>query len=243
MLRERRTCLRGGRLKAGRLLKGLRTWLTHGEPELRPTAPVEGRRQTGSIEPKVSFSLIGLSIRLGVDELAKLPGATLPKRKGGSGVSALLGRCWGMLLVEKGLERERVGRLEERLRLRRMLADCCRGEGETSDLLRQLQEARCICGRGGEVFRRRQEIVGLLIRGYHLHGRRRGKGDLVDEVRLLVGKRRDVHVIDARRRRRHGRGGAFNVHWRGAHVVFRKVSLAMLSTEAIGTYTFRPWEE
>lgn len=95
-------------------------------------------------------------------------------------------------------------------------------ESEISDLLRQLQEARCICGRGGEVFRRRQEIVGLLIRGYHLHGRRRGKGDLVDEVRLLVGKRRDVHVIviDARRRRRHGRGGAFNVHGWGAHVVF-----------------------
>jgi hypothetical protein len=68
------------------------------------------------MEPKVSFSLIGLSIRLGVDELAKSPGATLPKRKGGRGVSALLGR-WGMLLVEKGLERARVGRLEERLRL------------------------------------------------------------------------------------------------------------------------------
>ena len=109
--------MRGGRLKGGRLLKGLRTWPTHGEPEFRPTAPVEGRRHAGSIEPKVSFSLIGLSIRLGVDELAKLPGATLPKRKGGSGVSALLGRCWGMLLVEKGLERLRVGRLEERLRL------------------------------------------------------------------------------------------------------------------------------
>jgi hypothetical protein len=128
MLSERRTCLRGGRLKAVRLLLGLRTWLTHGEPELRPKAPVEGRRHAGSIEPKVSFSLIGLSIRLGVDELAKLPGATLPKRKGGSGVSALLGRCWGMLLVEKGLERERVGRLEERLRLGRMLANCCSSE-------------------------------------------------------------------------------------------------------------------
>jgi len=34
---------------------------------------------------------MGLSIRLGVDELAKAAVATLPKRKGGSGVSALLG--------------------------------------------------------------------------------------------------------------------------------------------------------
>jgi hypothetical protein len=101
--------------------------------------------------------------------------------------------------------------------------------------LRQLQEARCICGRGGEVFRRRQEIVGLLVRGYHLYGRRRGKGDLVDEVRLLVGKRRDVHVIDARRRRGHGRGGAFDVHWWSAHVVFPGVSFALLATR-IGSH-------
>jgi len=52
----------------------------------------EVRRGGGSIEPKVSFSPMGLSIRLGVDELAKSAVATLPKRKGGSGVSALLGR-------------------------------------------------------------------------------------------------------------------------------------------------------
>ena len=201
----------------------------HGEPELRLTAPVEGRRHAGSIEPKVSFSLIGLSIRLGVDELAKLPGATLPKRKGGSGVSALLGLCWGMLLVEKGLERARVGRLEERLRLGIMLDECCRAERETNCLLRQLQEAGSLCGRSGEVFRRRQEIVGLLVRGNHFYGRRRGKSDLVDKVRLFVGKRRDVHVVDARRRRGHGRSGAFNVHWWGAHVVFPKVSLGILA--------------
>lgn len=53
--------------------------------------PAEVRRGGGSIEPKVSFSPMGLSIRLGVDELAKFAGATLPKRKGGRGVSALLG--------------------------------------------------------------------------------------------------------------------------------------------------------
>lgn len=46
----------------------------------------------GSIEPKVSFSAIGLSIKLGVDELERLEGATFPKRKGGNGFSALLGR-------------------------------------------------------------------------------------------------------------------------------------------------------
>ena len=193
----------------------------HGEPELRLTAPVEGRRHAGSIEPKVSFSLIGLSIRLGVDELAKLPGATLPKRKGGSGVSALLGLCWGMLLVEKGLERARVGRLEERLRLTRMLDGCCRAERETNCLLRQLQEAGSLCGRSGEVFRRRQEIVGLLVRGNHFYGRRRGKSDLVDKVRLFVGKRRDVHVVHATGRgRRDGRGGAFKFHRRGVQLVF-----------------------
>jgi hypothetical protein len=51
----------------------------------------EVRRGGGSIEPKVSFSPMGLSIRLGVDELPKSAVATLPKRKGGNGVSALLG--------------------------------------------------------------------------------------------------------------------------------------------------------
>jgi hypothetical protein len=61
------------------------------------------------------------------------------------------------------------------------------------------------------------------------------KGDLVDEVRLLVGKRRDVHVIDARRRRGHGRGGAFDVHWWSAHVVFPGVSFALLATR-IGSH-------
>ena len=92
MLRERRICLRGGRLKVGRPLEALRTWPAHGEPELRPMGAAEVRRGGGSIEPKVSFSPMGLSIRLGVDELAKSAVATLPKRKGGSGVSALLGR-------------------------------------------------------------------------------------------------------------------------------------------------------
>jgi hypothetical protein len=80
--------------------------------------PAEVRRGGGSIEPKVSFSPMGLSIRLGVDELAKFAGATLPKRKGGSGVSALLG-LWGTLLVEaNGFVRRRLGRLTGRLRLR-----------------------------------------------------------------------------------------------------------------------------
>jgi hypothetical protein len=74
-----------------RSLEALRTWPAHGEPELRLMGPAVGRRW-GSIEPNVSFSPIGLSIRLGVEELPKSTVATLPKRKGGSGVSALLGR-------------------------------------------------------------------------------------------------------------------------------------------------------
>jgi hypothetical protein len=57
----------------------------------------EVRRGGGSIEPKVSLSPIGLSIRLGVDELAKSEVATLPKRKGGKGVSALFGLCGTLL--------------------------------------------------------------------------------------------------------------------------------------------------
>ncbi len=41
---------------------------------------------------KESFSAMGLSLRLGVDELLRLDCATFPKRKGGSEFSALLGR-------------------------------------------------------------------------------------------------------------------------------------------------------
>jgi hypothetical protein len=125
-----------------------------------------------------------------------------------------------------------------------MLANCCRVESETNGVLRQLQEAGCLCGfcgRGGQVFGRRQVILRLLHRSYHFHGRRRGKSDLVDEVRLFVRKRRDVHVVDTRRRRGHGRCGAF--HWWGVHVVFPGVSFAKLAMEAIGTYTCRPLEE
>lgn len=91
MLSERRICFLGGRLNAGRPLEGLRTWPPHGEPEFLFAAPTEGRRGGGSME-KESFSAMGLSLRLGVDELLRLDCATFPKRKGGREFSALLGR-------------------------------------------------------------------------------------------------------------------------------------------------------
>lgn len=101
----------------GRPLEALRTWPAHGEPELRPAGPAEVRRGGGSIEPKVSLSPIGLSIRLGVDELANSAVATFPKRKGGSGVSALCGLCGTLLVDANGFVRRRLGRVTGRLRL------------------------------------------------------------------------------------------------------------------------------
>jgi len=96
---------RCGRGKAGRLAEGLRTWPVEGEPFARLMLLSDGLRAGGSIEapPDGVAASTGDSVKpsskLGVDEDAKSLVATLPNRKGGSEVSAVLGRC-GMLLVE-----------------------------------------------------------------------------------------------------------------------------------------------
>lgn len=59
---------------------------------------------------------VKLSNKLGVEEHERPFVATLPKRKAGSEVSALAGRC-GMLLVENPLCRDNEGRVAGRLRL------------------------------------------------------------------------------------------------------------------------------
>lgn len=87
---------------------------------LRLAAPIDVLRGGGSMEPKISFSAMGDtavgSTKLGVDEHVRPDVATLPKRNGGSGVSALCGRWW-ILFAEKPFVRVSDGRVAGRLRL------------------------------------------------------------------------------------------------------------------------------
>jgi len=62
------------------------------------------------------------STKLGVDEHVRPEVATLPKRKGGRGVSALCGRWW-MLFAEKPFVRVREGRVAGLLRLMNVSID------------------------------------------------------------------------------------------------------------------------
>jgi hypothetical protein len=104
---------------------GFRTCPDEGDPFPRFTRPSVLLRGGGSIDPMpdgCSESSTGdsvkLSKRLGVDEHARPLVATLPNRKAGSWVSALLGRC-GMLLEESPFVRVRVGLLAAGRRLPR----------------------------------------------------------------------------------------------------------------------------
>lgn len=123
MLKDLLICLRGGLLK-GLLPEGFRTCPEHGEPDMRLPALTDGRRTDDSVTVEVGGAMsigesVKVSIKLGVDELAMVA-ATLPKRKGGSWLSALDGR-WTILLVDQPLVRVRDGLVTGRFLLRAII--------------------------------------------------------------------------------------------------------------------------
>jgi hypothetical protein len=94
-----------------------------GEPLHRLEAPIVGRRGGGSIEPMFDVwtrsstgDSVKLSSTIGIDGLDEPLDATLPKRKGGTCVSALLG-LRRMLLAEAAFGRDREGRVTGRFHL------------------------------------------------------------------------------------------------------------------------------
>lgn len=120
-----------GRANDCRPADGFLTCPVEGEPVLRLAAPIEGLRGGGAIAIATGCAELGLvastgdsvklSNKLGVDEHDRPLVATLPKRKGGSDVSAVLGRC-GTKLVEYALLRQSEGRVIDRLRLQEQVS-------------------------------------------------------------------------------------------------------------------------
>ncbi len=139
----------GGRTGACLPPDGFLTWPVDGEPVLRITAPSDGLRGGGGgifwAEPGFNSSTgdsVKLSSKLGVDEHDRPSVATLPKRKGGSCVSALVRRC-GTKLVVYALVRDSEGRVTGRLRLMKESANAATSIfSECIHSLRQLKKRR-----------------------------------------------------------------------------------------------------
>lgn len=146
MLNVLRIDFLGGRTGACRPPDGFLTWPVTGEPVLRTTPPSDGLRGGGGgifcAEPGLSSSTgdsMKLSSKLGVDEHDRPSVATLPNRKGGNCVSALVGRC-GTKLVVYALVRDSDGLVTGRLRLVKESANAATGIAKRAHSLTQVTE-------------------------------------------------------------------------------------------------------